>query len=364
GGLAASLGEHLVELFYTRVSQADVSHQRVIRGSAATHSQAGGSFEFVLADGEDPVGEKVRFVVSAPSGKTVGDVTVDVQAIHEPPVVISVDVLPPTEPPAEPAHPPVVHVNGQLIDPAGKPVPCGMQVTIVARLAQSDEVNGAGKPVPIMVARADRLGAFFGDVANEEYAEAAAIVSGVKEFVSVALQDGHMPSRLLLAAAFPEAAHGAALDDCGCHDLPPRNATQADIAYAPDTYSTDLGACGCPQFNTPNLASEEVPYHTVLRTPGPAVRTRTPPDAALTRAAAERPPPATTTGDVDLPPPVIATSFNVQLNVREIDAPGRIRTTLVTADDSRRVLYDSGPSVDVSIPAPAVLDALELSHVL
>lgn len=123
GGAAATLGEHLVELCYSRIIQQGVENptQLTVPGRASTHSQAGGSFEFGLADGDDPVGEKVRFVVSAPSGKTVADVTVDVQTIRQPPVKLSVTVLDPTEPvaPEEPVRPPVVHVNGQRIDPAG-----------------------------------------------------------------------------------------------------------------------------------------------------------------------------------------------------------------------------------------------------
>jgi hypothetical protein len=356
GGAAATLGEHLVELFYSRIIEQGGENptQLTVLGTASTRSRAGGAFEFLLADGDDPVGEKVRFVVSALSGKPVADVTLDIHTIREPPVVLKVAVVDPTElvTPDEPVQPPVVHVNGQLIDPDGKPVPCGMQVTVVARPAQSGGVDGAGEPRPIMAARADRLGAFFGDVANDEYAEAAAIVSGAKEPIPVALQDGRMPSRLLLAADFPDApAQGVVVDDCGCHDVPPRNATQADIAYAPDTYSADLGACGCPQFNTPNRAIEEFDYYTVVRTTQPDVRT-------LTLADADRTPQPTTNGDGngngETTRPVIAASYDVQLNVRELADPGRIRITLVTADGKRRVVSETGSTNVVAIP-PGVM---------
>lgn len=361
GGAAATLREHLVELFYSHVIEQGGENptQLTVLGKASTRSLAGGAFEFLLADGEDPVGEKVRFVVSALSGKPVADVTLDIQTIRQPPVVLKVAVVDPTElvAPAEPVQPPVVHVNGQLVDPTGKPVPCGMQVTVVARPTQSGGVDGAGKPVPVMAARADRLGAFFGDVANEEYAEAAAIVSGAKDPIPVALQDGRMPSRLLLAADFPEApVQGVVVDDCGCHDVPPRNATQADIAYAPDTYSADLGACGCPQFNTPNRAIEEFDYYTVVRTTQPDVR-------SLTLADADRTPQGSTNGDGGATHPVVAASYDVQLNTREAADPGRIRITLVTANGGRRVVSETGSTDRVVIlPDTPVVDAIEFGQ--
>jgi hypothetical protein len=348
-----SLSEHLVEMFFTRSIPPErlaASAGLTINDKASAHTGGGGSFRLLVAGAGDISGPTVRFVVSAPSGKRVDDESVAVGAIREP-ITLHVAALPRTEleTPAKPDPPPVLHVTGRLVDTACKPVPSCLQVTVFGRPVTNG--GGAGDPVPIMAARADRSGAFFGDVANQQYAEVSAVVSGGNAPIPVALEDGRIPARMMLVTEFPASDPGApAADECRCRDTPPRTPTQADIVDAPDTYSVDLGTGGCVDFSTPNRAIEEFDFYTVVRTTQPDVRMLTLPDA-------DRTPVANGNGsDVDGSTPVVAAAYDVRIDIRELEDPGNIRVSFVTTDGRRAVvlvrtstspLLTVGPSIRV-----------------
>src|SRR3954453_8303657 len=334
----ASLAEYRVELLFKR--KADVPPEgagepapeetSVFDDSAATHSDDSGHFKLTIPDESQLVAPSARVLVAAPSGKTVGDAEVTFAQLHD---SLTVRIDAPDQVQVAPADPSataaMIHVSGQVIDPTGKALVPGIQITIVARR------DGAGAGwQPILATKLDPSGKFFGDVPNEEYADAAAIVPGADATVAVPLDGGRIAKRMLLAAEFsgedrPQDADGAR------SVTPPRTPTQSDIASASETYSVDLGTGRCIDFNTPNRAIEEFDFYSVVRTTEPDVRPVTLPD--VDRASAPMPMIIAGGNGADQ---LTAVRYDVQLESRELADPGDIRISFVTDQGDRVVVAE------------------------
>lgn len=267
-----------------------------LRGRSAAQTDAAGTFTLRLPDRGDLAGSEFRFVVSEPGGATIGEVLIPVDMVDEP-LVISVRAVEPIVLAAPPVAPLAAtrRVSGRVVDLGGRPAAAGLQVLLYARRAEAagtatgsrveDGVGatagmirgpkGTAADGPVLVARTDACGYFFGEVPNERFVAVGALVAGVAEAILIPLEDGYVPRRVPLVAGLPPdaiAAPGAS--PCGAADPgpTPRTPTQDDIDDAPDAFSTDLGTGRCVQFNRPNRAIEEFDFYTVVRTTEPAIR--------------------------------------------------------------------------------------------
>jgi hypothetical protein len=316
------------EAFRSRVAAPANGRDVSVEDRASALTDASGRFELVLPEGIDLTGPDVRFLVAAPSGRTVADVKRAVETLHEA-VVLPADVAQPVAlDRAVLTQPADVHVAGRVIDTTGKSAPPGMQVTIFARRA------GEAEKFPVLAVRTDRSGAFFGDVPNVDLDEAVAVVEGTADPVPVPLESGRMASRILLPASLPERAPAVppeSSDDCGCNQPVPRTPTQADILASPGTYSTDLGTGDCVQFNVPNRAIEEFDFYSVVRTTEPDVRVLGLDDPSWMTEV-----PSNGAAYV----PVVARAYDVELETRETGDPGVVQVSLVTADGRSAVVFE------------------------
>ena len=124
----------------------------------------------------------------------------------------------------------------------------------------------------MLVVRTDGSGYFFGEVPNERFEHAAALVAGIKNGDrSLRSKTGSSLKALPLVLELPaETDAEKKAKDCGCSSTP-RTPGHADFDIAPDTYSNDLGTGNCVQFTTPNRAIEEFDFYTVVRTTEPDI---------------------------------------------------------------------------------------------
>ena len=234
-----------------------------------------GEFKVDLPD-ESEIAGKLLFVVYAPSGEVAGEAIFD--GAHPLPedksVVLQVKAIRPIplDEPISPSKPVTRRVTGRVFERNGKLLPAGLQVIIMAGKAGADEV-------PVLAVRADRSGYFFGNVPNEEYEKVTALVAGVPDATPVSLEGGLIPLHIPLLVDLSEIAsiQSENKDDCNCGGtgLLPRSPTHTDFENSPETYSVDLGAGGCVQFNKPNRAIEEFDFYSVVRTTMPGIRLHT-----------------------------------------------------------------------------------------
>ncbi len=288
---SASLAECRVEVFFDQLAHAALPERRLLEsgdrnGSVSeTHESVAppihrhvsartnnaGNFAVRLPDEADLRNTEVRFVVSSPSGQVVADVFLPIdEAVRIPvnsnqltPIVLAA--------PNEPSKRPTRRIMGGVFERNGGTIPSGLQVMIFAQRRDDEGIETLSES-PILVAHTDSTGYFFGEAPNEQFESAAALVAGFPAELAIMLEDGLLPSRIPLVVDFPETWGLLKTEDCNCDTPIPRAPTQADIANAPGTYSTDLGTGRCVQFNTPNRAIEEFDFYTVVRTTEPAIR--------------------------------------------------------------------------------------------
>lgn len=288
---------------------------------AVTRSDERGEFALRLPDKSEIASETLRFVVSAPSGETIGDMEAHVNRIKDTVripvrsvklIVLEDDPVVP-DPDEQEVRGPVRRVTGNIIERNGRSLGGARQVLIFG--SESEKRGPAKVDVPLLATRADTSGYFAGEVANRAFSAAHALVSGVDGQIPIPLERDRIPARILLVVDIPEKVETPAkTDDCGCHDgaAPPRTPTQADIAGAPGVYSTDLGTGRCVEFNTPNRAIEEFNFFSVVRTTEPDIRGYTVEPAASAPVRPVAPPPPPTryvtggTSTQPTPPPGVA----------------------------------------------------------
>ncbi|MGC4028561.1 MAG: hypothetical protein QM696_06805 [Steroidobacteraceae bacterium] len=277
-----------------------------VAGRISAFSDANGNFELALPLRKQIASKTIRFNVAAPTGQPLGRHEVRLEEIDkEGRVVIavtsrySIGLSPLKDPPRAPR----LRLTGRVIDSRGGTLPANLQVLLFARRADDKD---DGSRMPILVARTDASGYFFGDAPNDNFETAAALVAGHEGELPVRVRDGAIESPVLLVVdAVASAGEPDKADDgCDCHGakIPPRTPGQSEIDSSPDTYSVDLGTGRCVQFNAPNRAIEEFSFYTVVRTTEPDIR-------GLTLAEVKPPkPPAGTyapppSGGGNVPPP-------------------------------------------------------------
>jgi len=333
-------------------SASPVTSPEAIVATVSTSSDKQGRFSLTLADGVEIVGSSVRLVVSAPSGTTVADKTVETGALRN---LVTVPIEPVRTVELEPidettlAKPSMRRVAGRIVDLGGKPLPSGLQVVLMARRTGA---AADAEPQPVAVARSDRTGVFFVDVPNEEYDEATAVVAGVAETgIPVPVEDGRIAPSVLLPVKVDDSVELVEPDDCGCNGTVPRMATHADIANAPETFTSDYGTCGCINFNKPNRVVEEFEFFSVVRTTEPQLR-------RLTVGEVERPSVngnGTSPGGRPADAPLIAAAYDVRIETRELDTP-TIQVILV-AEDGNHLLIRQYPPADDGFFSSTVRDS-------
>lgn len=156
---------------------------------------------------------------------------------------------------------------GRVIDARGEHVPSGLPVMIWGRRQQG---NGAGpaEPEPLLATTTAVDGYFGGPRSLTTLTESWGTVSG-GDPVPVPLEDGRLPTRVLLVVTLPDEVIEE--DECECEVVPPRVPDQADLTDNPRAFSDDLGG-GCVDLSAPNRVLEEFSYLTVVRTTDPEVK--------------------------------------------------------------------------------------------
>jgi hypothetical protein len=285
---------------------------QAVSGRVATLTDYLGKFVVTVPDAQDLARPSLEFVVSSPAGQRIGGETRKVEGLDIDNVRITVrkvDTIPLT-PPTNLPEPLTRRVTGRVIERNGRALPASLQVLIFARAVGSTAPQVVGTDPPVLVARADATGYFFGDAPNTDFGGAAAIVAGVANEIPIALEGSRIPQKIALVIELPAAdAPATTKDDCDCEPgaAPPRTPSHEDIDAAPETYSVDLGTGRCIQFNTPNRAIEEFDFFTVVRTTEPEITGLTLADENLTGhgnppIGHRLPPPPPPSGYVPPPP--------------------------------------------------------------
>lgn len=266
----AALEGYRVEALFEQVAPAEPATSasmasKVGPGRVSARTGQAGDFRLSIPDGINTL----HFAVSGPAGQSVGKLSREISENTDDVVIpVSTQGLEPIvlDLPGGVPQAPTRRITGQVLDRAGKTVPANSQVLLFARRSEGEEVDA-----PVLAARTDRSGNFFGEVPNQWYECAAALVSGVPDEIAIALDEGLIPSPLMLVFEVPERTEPEPKKPCYAVDPTPRTPSQEDIGKAPDTYSTDLGTGRCAQFNTPNRAIEEFDFYTVVRTTEPDI---------------------------------------------------------------------------------------------
>ena len=237
-------------------------------GQLSARTDAKGHFVIPLPLKVNFAENSLSFSVFSPSGVLIGQADFEIEALaKEIGIRVKADRLASVGPESSrPIEPTERRVRGRVVDRSGKGMLSGIQVILVGIL---DDANQS--EMPQLVTRADATGAFGGMVPIRTFASAYALVDGLGLHIPVVLENGYIPSEMILLVDLPaEATRDGG--DCGCGGKDtPRTPTQGDIDNSPGTYSTDLGTGGCVNFNIPNRAIEEFSFYTVVRTTEPGI---------------------------------------------------------------------------------------------
>src|SRR5438445_2485210 len=184
-----------------KVDSASANGAPILKGRASTRTDKARRFEVSLPDETELATKKLRFLVSAPSGQTIADELHVLDRIKAP-VHISVSTAG-MEPillkaPAAPMEPSTRRITGQVIDRQGKPLPSNLQVLLFARKRGDKSTKALGVGSPVLVARADASGCFFGEAQDDEYESAAGFVEGIPDAIPISLENGRLPDRIPL----------------------------------------------------------------------------------------------------------------------------------------------------------------------
>ncbi|MQA95351.1 MAG: hypothetical protein GEV11_12135 [Streptosporangiales bacterium] len=199
-------------------------------------------------------------------------------------------------PSADPALGRLIRLAGRVIDDVGREVAPGLPVLLWG----VPQAEGAEpEPRPVVLSRTQAGGYFGGTWVPEPLTSAFGTVAGGPP-IPVRLEDGRLPTRVVLVTRLSEADIEDA--DCACETGPPLGADPLDVALNPEGFAQDLGGT-CTTLTQPNRAIEEFTYEFVVRTSDPQIRGTT--------LAPRRPVPASVLTDfkriagvVALPPPI------------------------------------------------------------
>ena len=274
---AASLGDCRVEASYrikigfvkpSLNKKGEFSAARVRSGQLSARTDNKGHFVIPLPQKISFAESSLDFSVYSPSGALIGQANVDIEALTKDiGIRVKAERLAPVDPEhAQQIEPTDRRVRGRVADRAGRGMVGGIQIILVGVL---DDTNQS--EIPLLVTRADATGAFGGMVPIRTFASAFALVDGLGQHIPLVLENGKLPSNMILLVDLPaEATRNGS--DCGCGGKEtPRTPTQDEIENSPGTYSTDLGTGGCINFNVPNRAIEEFSFYTVVRTTEPGI---------------------------------------------------------------------------------------------
>src|SRR5947208_14480954 len=126
----ASFAECRVEVFFEMKAPA------ASKGRASTRTDRLGGFEIALPDARELASNGLRFSVSAPSGRTIADVSYDVNPVE------NVVLIPVNTQYLEPIllnrstdllKVPAQRIAAQVVDRQGKPLPSNLKVLLLAR---------------------------------------------------------------------------------------------------------------------------------------------------------------------------------------------------------------------------------------
>lgn len=237
---------------------------------ASTLSDHNGAFTLVIPALEEIASERLRFEVSSPVGRLIGELEISPPAANEP-ITLTVEKFEPTilGQPDDSSAATTHRIQGRIIERNGKHLPKSLQVLLLAR----DEDRAENAPlVPILATKADSSGYFTGEVPSSRFDRVVAVISGVPNESPLRLEESRIPTRVPIIVELPQTPEVATNGDCECTALTvPRTPTQETIAEEPETFSTDLGTGQCIRLNVPNRAIEEFDFYSVVRTTEPDI---------------------------------------------------------------------------------------------
>jgi len=159
---------------------------------------------------------------------------------------------------------------GRVVDKAARHKASNLQVVLYGAPKPPTPTAPQLPPRPLLVAKTDANGYFFGDYPQGKFNQAYGIVGiGSGQKAPISLTGDAFPREVILVVDVPApAAH----DDCTCHDDVPRAPSPQDLVNSPETYSTDLGGGKCVSITVPNRALEEFSFYRLVRTTEPEIK--------------------------------------------------------------------------------------------
>ena len=228
-----------------------------------------GTFKLELPDKTKMQGP-VALEVLGPSGAVLGYHSYSVDALS---AVLELNANPqpaflitPTDPNAGRTP----KLAGRVVDKAARHKASNLQVVLYGAPKPPTATAPQLPPRPLLVAKTDANGYFFGDYPQGKFNQAYGIVGiGSGQKAPISLTGDAFPREVILVVDVPApAAH----DDCTCHDDVPRAPSPQDLVNSPETYSTDLGGGKCVSITVPNRALEEFSFYRLVRTTEPEIK--------------------------------------------------------------------------------------------
>jgi hypothetical protein len=258
-------GYQVVLTFQQKVSL-DGGEAVLTGASQSSRSGKDGGFRFEIPEADEAEGPFVLRVV-APTGEELVRRELKKSELKE---ELALEVEPVRTFAITPADGEVLEpqrLTGRVIDARGEHVPSGLPVVIWGRRRQE---NGDGHvPAEPLLATTTALDGYFGGSRSLAALEESWGTVAGGEPVPVPVEEGRLPTRVVLVVTLPDAATEEA--ECECEVVPPRAPDQADLTDNPRAFSDDLGG-SCVDLSAPNRVLEEFSYLTVVRTTDPEVR--------------------------------------------------------------------------------------------
>lgn len=184
---------------------------------------ANGTFAVDLGENNEVQGP-FRLIVTSPAGNTVADRAIASDEIGRR-LTIEVTPVPPFSLPEDrdPAEGVSARISGRALNTKGEAAATGLPVLLWGAAGQNET------PRPLVATETSTGGYFSADWPSDRLVRAFATVSGL-DAGPIALEDGRLPTRIVLVLDLPEPAPKEEAD-CACEAAPPRTPDQ-HLGYA------------------------------------------------------------------------------------------------------------------------------------
>ena len=264
---------HFLKVSYTREI-----HGQPVFSKDRVDVQGNGSFRFFIPAKDELLDERVIIEVFGADGSMAyrqsysygslqaSDAGITSEDDSEP-LVIRVDPLLIGDGTTSPIEQSLKKVSGKIIDLSGERKACGLEVIIMVTDDAANAFDVASYQ-PVLSARTDSNGYFFGKVENRTVARAFGVIAGAdSEATEIQLEDGKLPGNILLVTDLSTLPEDLASN---CADSIPSLPDSEDLVNS-GAFSQDVGG-KCVDFTIPNRTLEEFSFYQTVRTTEPEIR--------------------------------------------------------------------------------------------